>query len=311
MTKIIRLDDLTPLDQPEEIFKEVRHIFHIIFPGSSIEPVEHVFKDILRMFHGKFPGYRQANTFFHDLNHTTSCLLAMARLIHGATVEKIVFTEKEVILGLISALTHDTGYIQRLDECEGTGARYTATHIKRSIEFIREYFSRNGYSRSDFDFCSSCLGCTGLDVKIPEISFQSRNHEIVGKMIGSADLLGQMADRYYLEKLPFLYKEFEEGNIPGFKDLMDFLTKSEEFYQLTKMRLADELEGVNGYLRFHFKARWSLDQDIYQETIDRNIGHLKYILREYKKEFAHRLRRGDWMIRYRELYEELNNGGPA
>jgi hypothetical protein len=146
-----------------------------------------------------------------------------------------------------------------------------------------------------------------LDVKIPEIIFHSRNHEILGKMLGSSDLLGQMADRYYLEKLPFLYKEFEEGNIPGFKDSVDLLIKSEGFYQLTKNRLANELEGVNRFLRSYFKVRWSLDQDIYQETIDRTMGYLKFTLDQYKAEFAPHFRRGSWMSRYRDLYEGMNN----
>lgn len=292
MTRIIKLDDLIPSNLPEEVFKEVRCIFRLIFPRSRVDPGENVFKDILRLFQGEFPGYKQANTYFHDLQHTTDCLLTMARLIHGASVAGMDFTEQEVLLGLISALAHDTGYIQRQEENEGTGARYTATHIQRSIAFLQEYFDRNGYSRSDFDFCSSCLCCTGLDVKITEISFRSRNHEILGKMLGTADLLGQIAGRNYLEKLPMLYKEFEEGNILDFKDVMDLLNNTEGFYQLTKNRLANEFEGVNRYLRFHFQARWSLDQDIYQETIDRTMEYLNFILHEYQEEFAPHFRRG-------------------
>ena len=37
-------------------------------------------------------------------------------------------------------------------------------------------------------------------------------------MLGTADLIGQMADRYYLEKLLLLYEEFSEaGQDTGFR----------------------------------------------------------------------------------------------
>lgn len=64
------------------------------------------------LFSGKYPGYRGCTTRYHDLNHTLHCFLLMARLIHGAFINGVVFKEEDVVLGLISALMHDTGYLR-------------------------------------------------------------------------------------------------------------------------------------------------------------------------------------------------------
>jgi hypothetical protein len=119
------------------------------------------------------------------------CLLVTAKLIHGASLNGIVFTQRDVTLGLISALMHDTGYIQAEEDNTGTGAKYTVCHIQRSIEFMKKYFHDNAFPSEYLPICSNFLRCTGLDVKIAEIKFQSREHEILGQIVGTATLLGK------------------------------------------------------------------------------------------------------------------------
>jgi len=76
------------------------------------------------------------------LRHTTDTFLAMARMIHGATLEGETFSERHINLGLIAALLHDSGYIQSESDLQGTGAKYTASHVQRSIDFLN-YQVRN------------------------------------------------------------------------------------------------------------------------------------------------------------------------
>jgi len=40
---------------------------------------------------------------------------------------------------LNAALFHDTGYIQEKSDDEGTGAKYTSIHVKRSIQFLDKH----------------------------------------------------------------------------------------------------------------------------------------------------------------------------
>ncbi len=273
-------EELIYKESPAEVLAEVKKIVSLILPDFDFNPFQRVFDDTLKLFAGNYPGYRKCNTLYHDLQHTMDCLLVMARLIYGAYVDGVPFTEKDVTLGLISALMHDTGYIQSIEDDKGTGAKYTIVHIKRSMEFMQKYFSDHGYPPADFQACCNFLRCTGIEVKINEIKFQSPEHEILGKILGTADLIGQMSDKRYLEKLPLLYREFKEGGVPGFNHEFDLLKQTPNFWEIVKNRFATELSRVDGYLRNYFRVRWGLDQDLYRKAIDRNIECLRAILRD-------------------------------
>jgi hypothetical protein len=305
--EFLRFEDLVPMGNPQEVLEEVKKIVHLMYRVFNFNPVQAVFKDVVKLFRGKYPGYRACNTRYHDLKHTTSCLLAMARLIHGGFVQGTVIEERDAALGLIAALLHDTGYIQTAEDDDGTGAKYTMVHVERSIEFMKIYFAQYGYSSEDFLFCRNCLKCTGLEVKIGELEFISRNNETLGQMLGTADLLGQMADRAYLEKLPFLYHEFKEGGVPGFADELDLLQKTPAFWEFTQKRLAGELGGVDRLMRDHFRVRWGIDQDIDREIVERNIAYLQFILVNHGDDYQRYLRR-DGLIK---IFQEMRRQRPA
>jgi len=286
---------LVNMEDPQSVLEEVKTVVSTMMPAFDFEPLNRTFRDVVRLFHGKYPGYRKCNTEYHDLKHTTDALLAMTRLIHGAVVNEQIFSEKDVELGLISALLHDTGYIQTIDENVGTGARYTLTHISRSILFMEKYLSEHGYSREDIEACRAILECTGLTVKTSDISFGSAQIEMLGKMLGTADLLGQMADRTYLEKLPFLYREFEEGDVAGFENELNLLEKTPGFYEMTIERFERELGGVYRYMRDHFRVRWGIDEDLYMTSIRDKMKYLKYILENHEHDYRQHLRRATLM----------------
>jgi hypothetical protein len=266
------------LDNPGDVLREVRSIILLVYKKFKFIQFYQVFGDILKLFNGHYPGYRRCNTFYHDLSHTMDCLLVTAKLIYGAGLNGIVFTHRDVTLGLISALMHDTGYIQAEEDDTGTGAKYTISHIERSIEFMKEYFHARAFPSEYLPICSNFLRCTGLDVKIAEIEFQSPEHEILGQIIGTADLIGQMANENYLEKLPFLYDEFKEGGIPGYTDKLDLLKKTPAFWELVKKRLVNELGHVDRYLQDYLRSLKGINQDVYRQAIERNIERLQLFL---------------------------------
>jgi hypothetical protein len=266
------------IDNPRDVMAEVKKIILLMFRKYGFNQFEQVFCDILKLFNGNYPGYRRCNTLYHDLNHTMDCLLVTAKLIHGAFLNGIAFEKRDVTLGLISALMHDTGYIQAVEDDTGTGAKYTVCHIQRSIEFMKKYFHDNGFPSEYVPICRNLLRCTGFDVKIAKIKFQSREHEILGKILGTADLIGQMANENYLEKLPFLYDEFKEGGVPGYNNIFDLLKKTPAFWEMVKERLVLELGHVDLYLRDYLRVLWGINQDLYRQAIDRNIERLQYFL---------------------------------
>jgi hypothetical protein len=288
----IQLSRMVNTKDPQSLLDEVEANVLMMFPEFDFETLNRVFKNIMRLFCGDYQGYRKCNTEYHDLNHTTDALLVMARLIHGAFVYGEGFTGKDVNLGLICALMHDTGYIQTLDDDVGTGAKYTSIDTKRSIVFMEKYIADNRLSKEDFKDYSDILKCTDLHTNIKEIEFETREIELLGKMLGTADLLGQMADRTYLEKLLFLFYEFKEGGVMGYDNELELLKKTIGFYTMTKKRLAIELGGVNEYTRYHFKARWNVDRDLYMEAVEKNISYLKFIIKNHEKDYRDHLRRG-------------------
>jgi len=301
--KEIQLSLMLNMEDPESVFDEVRAIVLTMFSEFDFGTVERVFKDIVRLFSGQYPGYRKCTTQYHDLKHTTDAFLAMARLMHGVLVCGENLIKKHVNLGLICSLMHDTGYIQTLDDDVGTGAKYTCIHVRRSIAFMENYIADKGLSKEDFTHYSDILSCTGLDTKINEIRFASREIELLGKMLGTADLLGQMADRTYIEKLLFLFYEFREGGVKGSDTALDLLKKTIDFYTLTRKRFASELGSVNEYMCHHFKSYNNLNRDLYMETMEKNISYLKSILEHHEEEYRGYLKRNGKSVLSRQVLQ--------
>lgn len=291
----VQLSKLINMKNPMSVIEEVKNLALTMLQRFDFGPIDEAFRDIIRLFSGTYPGYRGCNTMYHDLKHTTDTIIAMARLMHGAQVRGVFLDGSSVTLGLISALMHDAGYIQDVSDQNGTGAKYTIVHISRSIEFMRQYFIEKGYSREDFRKCRNALLCTGLNAEVGSIRFESDENRLIGEMLGTADLLGQMADRTYLEKLPFLFLEFKEACILDYTDEMDFLKKTFPFYRATIKRFENELGGVNRYMRDHFKFRWDIDKDLYLDTIDKQMEYLQKVLRKSNGNYRNFFRRDNLM----------------
>lgn len=286
------LSDLVDMNDHQSILKEVKTTIGMMFPEFDFGIIENVFEDIIALFSGDYPGYKKCNTEYHDLRHTLDTFLAMARLLHGAHVRGLAIDKKHTVLGLVSSLMHDTGYIQHLDDLDGTGGKYTLTHIRRSIEFMSKYFNEKGYSQEDFKKCSDALQCTGLNTRISGIEFDTKEDALMGKMVGTADLLGQMADRIYLEKLLFLFLEMKEANVQDFDNEFDLLSKTMEFHRITKDRFASQLDNVNSFMKDHFKARWDIENDLYLQAVENQMKYLKYIIENNSTDYRSMLRRG-------------------
>jgi hypothetical protein len=245
-----------------------------------------LFNDIVDLFNGEYPGYQKSKTKYHDLEHTHSVVLATARLMHGCFLEGEALTPKNIFLGLAASLFHDSGLIQTENDSNGTGAKYTVGHEERSILFMREYLSLKNFSSREIEDCTHLIESTILSLPVKEISFRSKETETLGKIVGAADLLAQMADRNYLEKLLLLFKEFEEANIPGFSSELELLQKTEDFYNfVAQQRLSEEFGGISVSMLSHFKHRWNIDRDLYAESITKNIEYLKSVVDECKDTF--------------------------
>lgn len=271
-----KLDDLIDTNSPAETLAEINKILHLIDPSLDPSPIEKIFEDIIRLFNGKFPGYKASNTKYHNLEHTCSSTLASARLIHGLHVQGQIFSPRLVQLCLIGTLFHDTGLIQTEEEKEGTGAQHTIGHEDRSISLMEKYLAEKGYSVEDIRDCGHMIKCTELFLSLDEIPFHSEEVRTMGKVVGTADLVAQMADRNYQEKLPLLFLEFQEAGMEGFETPLELFQKTEEFYRrVARKRLTDVLGGISSAALYHFRERWNIDKNLYEESIKYNIRRMK------------------------------------
>ena len=281
------------MGNPSKVLAEVTRIVLVMDPGCDVEPIEKVFRDIVKLFSGNYPGYRKCNTRYHNLNHTTDTVLAMARLMHGAHASDFTLEKRDIGLGLISALMHDVGYIQQSSETRGTGAQFALVHVPRGIAFMRTYMQKNGFTSYDYRKCRAAILCTDLNLQISTIAFESRSNARMGKMLAAADLIGQTADRRYLEKLKFLYQEFKEAGIRGYDTELELFEDSFTFNQRMQGRLANDLDGLDHYFTGHFKSRWGIDKNLYREGIDNNLKYLQFIIKEGNEHFFHSLNRAE------------------
>ena len=303
------LSRLVEMTDPASVLTEVKSIVSSISPQFDFAAIDRAYGDVTALFNGDYPGYRQCNTLYHDLQHTTDCFLAQARLIHGATLTDMPLPDETICLGLVCSLMHDTGYIQSDDDTSGTGAKHTLNHVDRSIEFMQTYCTEQGIFPDRFQDMEDILSCTGLKTHIATISFSSPDVEFLGKALGSSDLMGQMGDRTYLEKLIFLFEEFVEAGIPGMTNEYDFLVQTRDFYARTYERLEKELSNVRRYERHHFNARYQIDQDLYGTAMEANLAFLLEILKQDKQNFIRRLRRRglpEYLKKTRPALAELN-----
>ncbi|MBC2717569.1 MAG: hypothetical protein HF978_19870 [Desulfobacteraceae bacterium] len=291
-----KLYDLLDSQDHKAVLSEIVTIVSLLDSDSIMDQFQSVYQDIVRLFNGEYPGYQASNTKYHNLEHTTMVTLATARLIHGSVKGGYRFEPENVMLGLIAALFHDSGLIQTKQDRKGTGAKYTIGHEKRSVRFMQKNLKANDFSDQQMDDCAQLIKCTNLKIEVADISFRSQEIENLGKIVGSADLLAQMADRHYLEKLILLFKEFEEAGIPGFDSEGELLEKTEGFYNnVTRKRLTYDFDNISLNMSNHFKYRWQVDRDLYTESIRNNIKYLKSILGDGKKSrlfYQQHLKRG-------------------
>lgn len=254
------------------------------------------FDNVRRLFFGEYPGYRASNTKYHDFEHTCSVVLATNRLICGSIIDGQTYCEETIFKGIMAALFHDAGLIQTEEDTTGTGAKYTVGHEERSVSIMRMMLEGH-IPEENLQDITDCIKCTILAESPDNIPFRSEDVRAMGRMLGSADLLAQMADRCYLEKLLLLFEEFQEAGLPGYETPMDMFKKTRAFYQnVARKRLDGDLGKVDRHMLSYFKCRCDTERDLYAEAIERNLNYLDAALMDCNEDlvcFVDSLRRGD------------------
>jgi hypothetical protein len=204
-----------PVDtrNPAAVEREVQAAYQTMFPGSEPAFVPTAFGWLNQAFAGAYADFQPIDAHYHDLEHTLQGALCMARLLQARqqALARPLLTQRMFELGLLAMMFHDTGYLKRKDDPGGTGAKYTLTHVARSVSFAEEFLGPKGVPLPEIRSIQNMIRCTGVYVDLDRIPFQSELERIIGYALGTADLLGQMSADDYIDKLPTLYAEFEES----------------------------------------------------------------------------------------------------
>ena len=289
------------VSNPVAVRDAVHELFTQTFPGTSFDKLWFAFYDFERLFTGRYPGYRGCDTTYHDMQHTLDMTLALARLVAGYERSAELgdrLGAARAQMAIITSLFHDSGYIrhEERDKDFTNGAEFTLYHVSRSADFLRRYLPELGLAR-DVGVSSMIVHFTGYELDLDDIELEDPRDIICGHLIGTADMIAQMADRCYLEKCrDRLYKEFVVGGVavesagPGeymvrYKSGKDLLEKTPMFYQqVMRERLNTKFNRVYRYIEVLYNG-----QNPYIEAISSNIAHLVRILET-----------GDWSLLRRE-----------
>jgi hypothetical protein len=130
--------------------------------------------------------------------------------------------------------------------------------------------------------CSHIIQCTKLSVPPGELVFDSEEVRLMGYILGTADIIAQMADRVYLERLPLLFEELREGGVPEYQSLDDIFKQTVTFFrEVIRNRLFEDFEGIVHSARSHFQQRWKIDQNLYTKAIENNINYIEFLNKTY------------------------------
>lgn len=277
----------------EEVEAQVGSIIHRFAPGHDLDQVQQTFQLLRQAFDGKLAGYAGLKTGYHNAMHTNEVVLCTSRMLHGLHLAGHGLDAQNIDAALIGALLHDSGYLMNVTEAAvagSTGAQFTATHVNRGVEFARNHLT--GLADGTLSSIIKVIQLTDHRQHPDWVKFDNPQQQLAAFATATADLVGQMANREYLERLLFLYLEFKEAGLGGFSDTHELLEKSGAFYRMTRDRLDRDLGGMTVQLARHFSEATGESRNFYMESIDRNLAYLEHVVSESRSRRLELLKRG-------------------
>ena len=241
------------------MLKAVQAVFGDIGAAASFPLLDRLFADVTGMFEGAYPGYQAGDMHYHNFEHTMQATVCLTHILQGRSrsADKPVLAPRDWELAVMAVLMHDSGYLKHTGDDEGTGAKYTFVHERRSCEFARQYLPRMGVTASEIEDICSAIICTGPQSRISQITFHREEARQMAFILVTADYLAQMSAEDYVDKLPVLFREFKEAydyeSVPEAKrpyhTVRELLEKSPVFWQNYVRPMLDfEAGGVHRYL---------------------------------------------------------------
>jgi len=258
----------------------VRERCHHLFGSQEGGYIDEYMDAIDGLFTGSYAEYQAMDTAYHDITHTLQATLCLVELLHNRQFAEATpgISAKDFKLAVVAVLFHDIGYLKTIADTEGSGAKYTHLHEKRSCSFARAFLQQRGWPSDDLQFVENLISSTGPSADVTRIEFRSEIERILGQTVCTADYIGQMSDPHYPEKLAVLFSEFKESyqyqQIPEsewpFASYESLLRSTPGFWgTFVQHKLNVECAGISRYLEHPVTG-----ENPYMASIERNLARI-------------------------------------
>lgn len=257
------------------------------YRGHDLTFLTRLFQQVQRLFEGKYTGYQACDTPYHNFTHMCEATVAVTRLLDGHLKSGRAprLSARDFELAIVASLLHDSGYIKERGDRRGSGAKYTLTHVARSMKLAGKFLPSFGCSRREIRAVQTAISCTSNEFDLRRIRFRNAVERFLGYALATGDVLGQMAAPEYPRRLPRLYREFVEatkyakiscGGIADFRCEKDLFRKTRAFFDCCMFpKIKTQWGGVHRELLHHFGS----GRNEYLEAVERNLKRIDRMAR--------------------------------
>lgn len=192
---------------------ELHELFSRCFPAQE-NILRQLLDDVCRLYNGEWSQWQACQVAYHNIEHIQAVLRVALQIMAGhskLSQQPIVTTEVKIVAA--AAMFHDSGYLKEKNDLSGgCGGQYTFEHVERSQLLAQSYLVRQpDWSVAECQAVVAIIGATQMSSMGEQSAVLPPEFAGLAQMVASADLLAQMADENYLQKLPHLYAEFAEA----------------------------------------------------------------------------------------------------
>ncbi|MGJ3243924.1 MAG: hypothetical protein ACFE0O_13360 [Opitutales bacterium] len=267
---------------PDVVSGEIVALHQRLFPDADSKFIPSLIHKVEDMFAGNYRKFQAMDTRYHDLEHTLQATLCLCRMLEGyqADPDQTPLSQRSFLIAFVAILMHDVGYLKDASDQEGTGAKFTFVHERRSCEIAHLFLQERGWEQKDIFSVQHLISCTGPRSDVTAIPFFDDTERFLGRCVATADYIGQMSDPKYPEKLDVLFEEFEESDnfrsIPKedrlFKSREDLIRKTPGFWTFVlENKLKKECAGVFRYL----ERPPGSGENPYIQSVEQNLDRIR------------------------------------
>lgn len=262
------------------LVEELLFLARSVSPSIDLGLIAAIHDDLVAYYSGAEAGFQKNNLPYHNLRHCRMVVLATMRLFDGLQCEgRLPISASMLLRGYLAACFHDTGMLLTHNDPAQSGSEYMHGHEARSALFLEQYAAQKGLSGEIARDCAIIIKYTELNSDPATFEAHTQELQLVGQVVGSADILAQMADRYYLECLPRLFHEQRAGGVSRHASALELMRATHSFYnEVVLPRLNVTFSRIATAMQTHFRLRHNIDRNLYFDSIERNIGYLESVI---------------------------------